>query len=378
MDTTLNLRLVMLGAVSETRSSIAAVVETYRANGLFRRWPIDYLATHGDVGLLQNLSLALNALRRFAALLARHRRVVLHAHCAFDAGFWREAVFMAVAIAARCPVILQLHGSGFERFYDHSSSPARALIRFFLERAACVAVPSESLRAWTRGIARESNPVCLPNPVPESSVQRQADGQNLVLFLGRLDAGKGIYDLLEAIAALRAESSAHSAAELSAPLSDTRLVCAGEGDRAGVARYAQQLGIADAVKFTGWVGPSGKRALLEHAALFALPSYDETMPMSVLEAMSAGVPVVVSPVGGLPEVVVDGVSGYLVAPGDTATLKRALGRLLVDRKLGERVGAAGRESVRLRYAPERVLPELENLYTAAGLNGLAKRPVLAT
>jgi glycosyltransferase involved in cell wall biosynthesis len=370
MDTTLNLRLVMLGAVSETRSSIAAVVETYRANGLFKRWPIDYLATHGDVGPLQNLSLALNALRRFAALLARHRRVVLHAHCAFDAGFWREAVFMAVAIAARCPVILQLHGSGFERFYDRSSAPARALIRFFLERAACVAVPSESLRAWTRGIARESNPVCLPNPVPESSVQRQADGQNLVLFLGRLDAGKGIFDLLEAIAALRAESSAQ--------FSDLRLVCAGEGDRAGVARYAQQLGIAEAVKFTGWVGPSGKRALLEHAAVFALPSYDETLPMSVLEAMSAGVPVVVSPVGGLPEVVVDGVSGYLVAPGDTATLKRALGRLLLDRKLGERVGAAGRESVRLRYAAERVLPELENLYTAAGLNGLAKRPVLAT
>jgi glycosyltransferase involved in cell wall biosynthesis len=209
----------------------------------------------------------------------------------------------------------------------------------------------------------------MPNPVPESSVQRQADGQNMVLFLGRLEAGKGIYDLLEAIAALRADSAAQ--------LSDIRLVCAGEGDRAGVARYAQQLGIADAVKFTGWVGPSGKRALLEHAAVFALPSYDEALPMTVLEAMSAGVPVVVPPVGGLPEVVADGVSGYLVAPGDTAGLKRVLGKLLLDRQLGARIGAAGRETVRLRYAPERVLPELESLYEAVGLNGLAKRPVLA-
>lgn len=368
MDATLNLRLVMLGAVSETRSSIAAVVETYRANGLFKRWPIDYLATHGDVGLLGNLSLALNALRRFAALLARHRRVVLHAHCAFDAGFWRDAVFMSVAIAARCPVILQLHGSGFERFYDRSSTPARILIRFFLEHAACVVVPSESLRAWTRSIARDANSVCVPNPVPASSVQRQAEGQNLVLFLGRLEAGKGIFDLLEAIAALRAEHSAQ--------LSDIRLVCAGEGDRGAVARYAERLGIADAVKFTGWVGPSGKRALLENAAVFALPSYDEALPMSVLEAMSAGVPVVVSPVGALPEVVVDGVSGYLVAPGDTANLKRVIGKLLLDRKLGERIGSAARESARLRFSPERVLPELEGLYTAVGLNALAKRAVL--
>src|SRR5205823_160349 len=82
------------------------------------------------------------------------------------------------------------------------------------------------------------------------------------------------------------------------------------------------LGIADAVKFTGWVGPSGKRALLESAAVFALPSYDEALPLSLLEAMSAGVPAVVSPVGGIPEVVVDGVSGLLVAPGDVATLER--------------------------------------------------------
>jgi glycosyltransferase involved in cell wall biosynthesis len=365
MDTSLNLRLVMLGAVSETRSSIAAVVETYRTNGLFKRWPIDCLATHGDVGLLENVSLAFGALRRFAALLARHRRVVLHAHCAFNAGFWRDAFFMALAIGARCPVILQLHGSGFERFYDRASAPARMLIRFFLERAACVVVPSESLRAWTRSIAREAHPVCVPNPVPESQVQRQAERQNLVLFLGRLDAGKGVFELLEAIAALRAS------------VPDVRLVCAGEGDRAGVAAYAERLGIADAVKFTGWVGPSGKRALLEHAAVFALPSYDETLPMSVLEAMSAGVPVVVSAVGALPEVVVDGVSGYLVAPGDTASLKRSLGKLLLERELAERMGAAARETVRLRFAPERVLPELESLYAAVGLNALAKRPVLA-
>jgi glycosyltransferase involved in cell wall biosynthesis len=137
-----------------------------------------------------------------------------------------------------------------------------------------------------------------------------------------------------------------------------------------VVRYAERLGIADAVKFTGWVGPSGKRALLENAAVLALPSYDEGLPMSVLEAMSAGVPPVVSPVGALPEAVVDGVSGLLVAPGDTAGLKRALVKLLLDRKLAARMGAAARESVRLRFAPERVIPKLEDLYEAAGLRSV--------
>jgi len=360
MDTTPNLRLVMLGAAAETRGSIAAVVETYRAHGLFKRWPLDYLAAHGDVGPLENVLLALKALRRFAVLLWRHRRGVLHVHSRFDAGFWRDAVFMAVALAARCPVILQLHGGGFDRFYDRSSAPARALFTFFLQRAACVVAPSEALRSWIRGLERDAHAVCVPNPVPAMKVQRQEPGQNLVLFLGRLEARKGIFDLLEAVSALRAS------------VPDVRLVCAGEGDRGAIVRYAERLGIADAVKFTGWVGPSGKRALLENAAVLALPSYDEALPMSVLEAMSAGVPVVVSPVGALPEVVVDGVTGQLVAPGDTASLKRALGKLLLDRKLNARMGAAARESVRLRFAPERVIPQLEDVYEAVGLRSAAR------
>jgi glycosyltransferase involved in cell wall biosynthesis len=360
MDTTPHLRLVMIGPGPETRGSAAAVVEAYRAHGLLKRWPVDYLAAHGEVGAIQNVALALRALRRFAELLWRHRRVVLHLHSSFGAGFWRDAVFMALALAARCPVILQLHGGGFERFYDRSSAPARALFGFFLQRAACVVAPSEALRSWLRGLERKAHAVCVPSPVPGLTVQRTEPGQNMVLFLGRLEARKGLFDLLEAVSALRAS------------VPDVRLVCAGEGDRDAVLRYAERLGIGDAVKFTGWVGPSGKRALLESAALLALPSYDEALPMSVLEAMRAGVPVVVSPVGALPEAVVDGVTGLLVAPGDIAGLKRALGKLLLERKLGARMGAAARESVRLRFAPERVIPQLEDLYEAVGLRSLVQ------
>jgi glycosyltransferase involved in cell wall biosynthesis len=154
-----------------------------------------------------------------------------------------------------------------------------------------------------------------------------------------------------------------------------KLVCAGDGERIAVARLAERLGIADAVKFTGWVGPSGKRALLENAAVFALPSYDEALPMSLLEAMSAGVPVIASPVGGIQEAVVDGVTGFLVAPGDTQTLERLLRRMLMDKALAARLGGAGRQSARLRYAPERAIPRIELLYADVGVPSLAPAPI---
>jgi len=342
--------IAMLGAAPETRGSIAAVVESYRAAGLFIRWPVRYIATNGDGSLAQKTLLAAKATRDFGLLLGEKGRMVVHVHTAAGAGFWREAAFMGAALAAGCPVVLQLHGNGFD-----------GSIRWFLEHAAAVCVPCGASRAWVKRVARNAEVVVVPPPVAISAPELAAK-PNLILFLGRLEAAKGIYDLLDAVARVRAA------------VPDLRLACAGDGDRVGVAHYAERIGIADAVKFTGWVGPSGKRALLEHAAVFALPSSDEALPVSLLEAMSAGVPVVASPVGGIPEVVSDGASGFLVAPGDKGALERALRRLLMDRKLAARMGAAARDTARARFSPERALPLLENLYESLGVGALAEPP----
>lgn len=339
----------MLGAAPETHGSIAAAIDAYRVHGLFNRWPITYIATHGEGTLGQKVAIAGRAARDFATLLGEQRRMAVHIHVTSGAGFWREAAFMGAALAAGCPVALQLHGTG----YDGAS-------RWFLERAAIVCVPCEAMRTRVRSVARKAAVALVPPPVA-LDVPPVTEKSNLVLFLGRLDAAKGIYDLLDAIAAVRAT------------VPDVRLVCAGEGDQVGVARYAERLQLGDAVKFTGWVGPSGKRALLEHAALLALPSYDEALPTSVLEAMSAGIPVVASKVGGIPEVLVDGASGLLVAPGDKANLQRAIARLLGDRALAERMGAVARETARVRAAPQRALAALEDVYDALGVNASAER-----
>lgn len=353
-------QLIMLGAAPGTRGSIASIVDAYRASGLFTRWPITYVATHGPGAAAGRASCALKGAGQFAALLAQHRRAAVHLHTTPHAGFWRDSAYMLAALAARCPVILHLHGADFDRFYDSCSTPSRAAVRFFFEQAACVAATSQRLASWVHSVAPEAQVTFLPSPVPMPKIEEGTARPNLVLFLGALEPSKGIYDLLEAVSQLR-----HA-------VPDVRLVCAGTGNRGAVVRYAERLGIADAVKFTGGVGPSGKRALLESAAAYALPSYSEGMPVSLLEAMAAGVPAVASPIGGIPEVIVDGVSGFLAAPGDVATLARQLRKLLIDRKLGALIGAAGRESVRLRFSPERALPRLEEIYADVGVRALGR------
>ena len=337
MQTRLYSHIAMLGVAPETRSGIATVVEAYRSHGLFNRWPLTFIPT-------DNLA---RAAHTFGSLFAQHRRILVHAH--INDSYWREAMFMGAAIAANCPLVVHLHGTCVD-----------SSVGWFLKRADVILVPCEAMRSWVRSIARMSDVVVAPPPVA-IDVPAVSSKPNLVLFLGRLDAEKGIYDLLEAVAAVRAN------------VPDLRLVCAGEGDRIGVARYAERLGIADAVKFTGWVGPSGKRALLEHAAVFALPSYKESLPASLIEAMGAGIPAVASPVGGIPEVVVDGATGFLVGAGDTKSLRRALDRLLSDRALAQRMGDAARQAVHAKFNADRAIGTVEDLYEALGVSVITER-----
>ena len=116
----------------------------------------------------------------------------------------------------------------------------------------------------------------------------------------------------------------------------------GDGpDRPSVEAEVRRLGLQDAVALAGTRDDVPE--LLARADVFALSSRSEGAPLSILEAMAAGLPVVSSRVGGVPELVVDGETGLLVPPGDPAAMAVALGRLVADAGLRYRLGAAGRE-----------------------------------
>lgn len=350
-------RLIMLGTALDTYGGIAAVVNVYRDQGLFERWPIDYVPTHCGGGVPRKLLTAAKALYAVTLLLVRHRRVVMHVHVASHASFWRKSVFMALGMLAGSAVVFHLHGGGFRRFYESECSAlGRYAIRFFIGRATRVIVLSEQWKTWIEGITKNRRLICLPNPVTLAPGQAPARRRNVVLFLGRLERSKGVFDLVDALCALRAT------------VPDARLVCAGDGDRDAVARYAERLGIRSAVRLPGWIGPGRKRVWMCRAAAFVLPSYAEGLPMSLLEAMASGVPVVATAVGGIPDIVTDGVNGFLFAPGDTARLGQLLHRLMRDAELADRIAAAGRDTVRIKCGAERVLAQLEDLYAVIGLS----------
>jgi len=176
-----------------------------------------------------------------------------------------------------------------------------------------------------------------PQPVP-----RVAGGEGHLLFVGRLRIRKGLEVALEALATLREQGR------------PARLLIAGDGEhRAPLERRAAALGLgSDRVGFLGRASAGQVRTLLAGAAALVVPSTYEGMPLVVLEAMAAGVPVVASRVSGIPEVVLDGETGWLVPPEDPAALASALAHVLGDAAERVRRGAAGRARCHAHFRPE--------------------------
>jgi glycosyltransferase involved in cell wall biosynthesis len=175
------------------------------------------------------------------------------------------------------------------------------------------------------------------------------------LFLGHLLPDKGVYDLVKALA---------SATER---VPGVNLVLGGVGEIDPVRALATQLGVQERVQTPGWLGPKDKKAALAASTIFLLPSYHEGMPMALLEAMSWGLPVIATPVGGIPQIVTPEVNGLLVAPGDVAGLAAAIVRLLEDPGLRTRLGEAARTTIENGFSLQEALTKLSTIYHRFGL-----------
>jgi len=334
------------------RGGMLSVIESYRVDGLFDRWGVRLFSPHDEGSLARRLRLAAVEILRFTVEILTHRVTLVHCHAAELGSFWRKSIFGLLARARRIPVLFHLHGAEMKDFYDAQVAPVRRLISWILERYSAVVVLSPSWADWVRSVAPKARVFVLHNYVrmPASQGRRAGEGPIKVLFLGIIGHRKGVYDLLPAFADARAT------------VPGMKLLVGGNGEVDQARMRAAELGLGDSVEFLGWVGGDRKNELLAAADIFVLPSYNEGLPISLLEAMSWGVPVISTTVGGIPELIRDGTDGYLIEAGDVPALARRLAELAGDPDLRRRMGRAGREQVAESFSREAVLPRLEQLY----------------
>lgn len=337
------------------RGGMRSVVEAYQTDGLFERWNVILLSPHVEGTILVRLFTALKTFLIFIGLLLRRRVSLVHCHAAMKGSFWRKSLFALVAKMSGVPVVFHLHGSEMKTFVERQPKMLQRLISRVLESQSVVVVLSESWRDYVRLIAPQATIQILSNYVRLPDLSNKSDRSNQTdiefLFLGVIGKRKGIYDLLPAF-----KTALSVVPEL-------KLIIGGNGEVERAREVVAELGIADRVIFAGWINGEEKIRRLQQAQIYVLPSHNEGLPVSLLEAMSWQVPVISTRVGGIPELVRDNVDGILINAGDQNALSAALIRLAQHADLRSTMGTAGRLQVERKFSMDVVLPQLESIYS---------------
>ena len=317
--------------------------------------------------LWQGIAAQLRLLWTLASICVCWRPHLIHIHTCSWFSFWRNAVDLLLARMLLCPVVLHIHGAQFHRFLDSLSAPQAWLARRVFAWSARIIVLGDGWKRVLDGWADPAKVLVVPNGVPAQTPIHDPvravpidpstpdDAPFRIICLANYEARKGQADLLRA------------AARIVGPRPVEILLFGFEaepGQRKALLGLAAELGIAGQVEVPGPVTGEDKERYLRAAQCFCLPSYDEGLPMSMLEAMAMAVPVVVSAVGAIPEAVTDGEQGLLYPPGDIDTLTAHLQALLDDPAGAGRIGQAGRERLISDFSLERSASLLAGVYRA--------------
>lgn len=339
------------------KGGIAAVVNGYRGSLLEKDYEITYVESYRDGSKFDKLLKGICGYFHFAGLLLFRKPDIVHIHSSFGPSFYRKMPFIYMASWRKILIINHIHGADFAEFFVNASESKKEKIKKVYSKCDVLIALSEEWKERLAQIVPEDKITIIENYSvlhEDALVERMKRSCNYtVLFLGELGKRKGCYDIPAVIAQVKKK------------VSNVKFVLAGAGsdaDEKEIKKLIDEKGATENAFFPGWVRGDVKDKLLREADVFFLPSYNEGMPMSVLDAMGYGLPIVSTNVGGIPKIVHDGENGYCCEPGNIEKMSDAISRLLLVESENKEASKESFALVKRKYSLESHLKSIEDLY----------------
>lgn len=310
---------------------------------------------------LTNVWLALRHSWGLHRLLTVHRRAAVYVPISQSAlGYLRDALLVAIARAHRRRLYLHLHGADFRAFFDGTNAIMRGIIRLTLTAAHQLWILTPALAASFEGLIPLDRLFALENVVsdylPSPATYSRSNGSPdtvRILYLGNMFPAKNCFDLLAALARLGSRAASWEVRVAGAPAPSLKLRLERE------ISSLQKAGVT--IEAVGPVDSLEKRRQLEWADMFVYPTAFDGQPLVLLEALAAGLPVVSTRHGAIPQTIRHGAEGLLVDAGDIGALADAMVTLAENRDLRRSLGLRARARYERCYQPSRLTHDLWRL-----------------
>ena len=336
-------RVLIIATSRKTRGGITAVLKAHEKGTQWKKYHCHWIQTHRDGNIFRKI------LYLFVAFIDYLIRIpfydIIHVHFSLRTTAKRKVPFVKIAKLLHKKVILHLHcGSQihdiWNQDYDYLFSVAD--VSLFLSDNLLKMVEEHTGKG-------HDYRVCY-NPCPQINKEPVLTRKKQILFSGTLYPGKGYQDLIRAFG------------KIAKQYQEWKLILAGNGEIAKGTLIASELGIENQVQFLGWVSGVEKDTVFRESSIFCLPSYAEGFPVAILDAWAYGLPVITTPVGGIPDVAKDGENMLLFNPGDINSLSKKLELMITDIHLRNQIEKASYEFASRKFNLKTINRQIENLY----------------
>jgi glycosyltransferase involved in cell wall biosynthesis len=342
-------KILMIGVYYKHHATggIAAVVQYY--NKYFDE--LRYVSTMRKGNKIGKFYDAVIAYFTVLFLLIFDKRIkILHIHTSADLSFYRKMLFVNLSKLFNKKIVIHIHASRFKDFYKKSKN--KKCIIDTLNKADIVITLSKSWEKWFQSIGIPDEKIVVLNNIVDYPTEQNILKEEKVklLFLGEIGERKGVFDVLQVLA----ENKSFYKNKIIFRIGGNKL----EDE---LNAFIHDNGLSDFVKFEGWVSGDKKIELLNWADVFILPSFNEGLPIAVLEAMSYGCAIISTPVGGILEVLHDYKNGIVVTPGIHEEIHHAISYVINNPVKIHSFGVKSKEIVASFY-PSSVLVNLKEIY----------------
>lgn len=309
-------KVLVIATSRKTRGGITSVIKVHETGEQWKKYQCKWIETHRDGNSFLKLWYLFSALLQYIILLPFYD--IVHIHIATTQSAKRKQLFFYPAKWMKKKIIFHFHPSNEKFLFEPYN---QKLYKRLFSQANLVLVLSEQWRKWIKeALGITEHVEVLYNPCPK--VNRREDiRENYILFAGTIIPRKGYADLIKAFALIAEKYS------------NWKVVFAGNGEIENAKRIAKNCGISQQIELLGWVKREKKEEVFQKASIYCLASDGEGFPMGVLDAWAYGIPCVVTPVGGIPDIVKDGVNGLIYPVGDIKELASKLDLLISNENL---------------------------------------------
>lgn len=325
------IKVLMVGPARSVKGGMTTVVDNYFNYGLDKEVRLKYIETINDSNKVSKFVKEFKGMNDFKKNIDNYD--IVHIHMASRRSSFRKGKYVRIAKEKGKKVILHIHGAEYKVFYNECNEKQKKYVKETLNLADKIIVLSEEWKEFFKNLVPENKIVVIYNSIilPED-FEKNLDTEK-ILFLGRIGKRKGIYDLLDVVEQLVKKHP------------NIKLYVGGDGEIDNLKKLVKEKKIENNFEYIGWINGEAKEKILKECSFYVLPSYNEGMPMSVLEGMAYKNVTISSNVGGIPKVIKNGENGFIINPGDKEKLYECLDIALNNKDIRKKMSFNARKTM---------------------------------